>query len=210
MNDVTELRFLPLDLPYVECDSKKIKQYMDTNSVRVDYNATNEINNPWNHVIIRSPLFKRQRNTISGSGWRDDFKNEFSHVVQSVENLPYSKISFVYLFEQCIDVKPHLDSVGGDANKSLEPASYRMNLLFEDENTFYICDNDKCTNFSYPSFPKDSNTWVFSNKKYKHGSILPKGKKRKILLIIGNSILDHQKHFELLERSYKKYSQFTF
>jgi hypothetical protein len=209
MTNLNNIRFLPLDIPYVKCDSNKITEFMDNESTIVDYEATKEINNPWKHVIIRSPLIKRNRELIPGSGWRKDFSLLFPEVVQAVESLPYMKISYVYLFEQHIDVTPHLDSIGGGKNKFLEPAAYRINLLMEDTETFYLCDNVECTSYTHLKFPENTNTWVFSNKKFKHGSNLPKHGKRKILLIIGNGILDSEKHMDLLLRSYNKYKNFV-
>jgi hypothetical protein len=210
MIKLNDLKFLPLDVPYVHCDHEKIKNFMDQESTIVDYEATKEINDPWKHVIIRSPLIKRKKELIPGSGWRKDFQLLFPEVVDAVEQLPYSKISYVYLFEQHIHVKPHFDSIGGDNNKLLEPASYRINLLIEDVETFYLCNDEKCESYTHPTFPKESNTWVFSNKHFKHGSILPKQGKRKILLIVGNGILDVEKHKALLLKSYEKFKDYTF
>jgi hypothetical protein len=205
---LNDLRFLPVDVPYAKCDSQKIKQFMDSESVRVNYPWTEKINQPWNHVIVRDPSFNEIKGIIPGSNWRSDFYYEFPEVVNTVENLPYQKISYVYLFEQCIEVKPHFDVVGKNFNEALEPASYRINLLMEDEQAFYICDSEAGDTYSHPRFPPDSNTWVFSNKKFMHGSLIPESGKRKILLVIGKGILNSEKHLKLLENSYLKYKNF--
>lgn len=209
MNEINNLNFLPLDLPFVVCDPAKIKNFMDKNSTRINYSWTEKVDQPWNHVIVRAPQFKDKTSQIPGSGWRSDFKLEFPEVVIAVENLPYIKISYIYLFEQCIEVKPHFDHLGKNPNTFLEPASYRINLLMEDDEAFYICDDVNCTSFTHPKFPKETNTWVFSNKEVMHGSIIPKIGKRKILLIIGNGILNDELHYELLKKSYNKYQNFV-
>jgi len=209
MIKINDLKFLPLDLPYVKCDPNKIKKFMDANSTRTNYSWTEKVDQPWNHVIVRSPKFRDKEIQIPGSGWLKDFRLEFPEVVDAVENLPFLKISFVYLFEQCIEVRPHFDHLGKNPNTFLEPASYRINLLMEDERAFYICNDKKCTSFTHPQFPRDTNTWTFSNKDVMHGSLIPETGKRKILLIIGNGVLDEGKHQALLEKSFIKYQNFT-
>jgi hypothetical protein len=200
--------YAPLDVPYVHCDSDNIKRYMDKRSSRTDYSWTEGIDQPWNHVIIRSPRVPTLDTEIPGSGWRPDFKRQFPEVVAAVEQLPYNSIAYVYLFEQVIPVKPHFDHVGKNENTHLEPASYRITLLMEDTEAFYICDDETCTTYSHPRYPSDTNTWAFSNETRPHGSLLPKLGTRKILLIIGGGVLDEDKHFELLKRSYAKYSEY--
>ena len=208
MIDLNEIKFLPIDLPRAHCDPEKIKKYMDSESVRINYSWTEKVDQPWNHVIVRDPSFDHG-GVISGSRWRSDFYENFPEVVDSVESLPFQKISYVYLFEQCIEVKPHFDVVGKNFNAFLEPASYRINLLMETSTAFYICDNDSCDVYSHPRFPADSNIWTFSNKKYRHGSKLPEADKRKIILIIGKGILNKEKHLQLLSKSYEKYKNFV-
>jgi hypothetical protein len=208
MTNINDLKFLPLDLPYVTCDAEKIKNFMDLNSTRINYSWTEKVQQPWNHVIVRSPKFKDNTAQIPGSGWREDFKIEFPEVVNAVERLPYLKILYVYLFEQCIEVAPHFDHLGKNLNVDLEPASYRINLLMEDQQAFYICNDIECSSFTHPQFPLYTNTWVFSNKETMHGSIMPENGKRKILLIIGSGVLDESLHLELLKKSFIKYQNF--
>ena len=206
---MNNLIYLPLDVPYVECDSEKIKKYMDKRSSRVNYTWTECIDQPWNHVIVRSPAIQPKDGEIDGSGWRHDFKNLFPEVVAGVERLPYTSISYVYLFEQVIDVKPHHDNVGKNPNEHLEPASYRITLLMEDQETFYICNDIECSTYTHPRYPSDTNTWAFSNNSVPHGSVLPKDGKRKILLIVGGGTLDVSLHKELTNKSYEKYKDYV-
>jgi len=133
----------------------------------------------------------------------------FPEVVTGVERLPFKSILYVYLFEQVIDVLPHNDHVGKNPNQHLEPASYRITLLMEDKETFYICNDSQCTSYTHPQYPIDTNTWAFSNDTVPHGSILPTNGKRKILLIIGGGVLDESKHNQLIEASYQKYHDYA-
>jgi hypothetical protein len=206
MNNV---KYLPLALPRVECDSTQIKNYIDNRGSRVNYSWTECVDQPWNHVIVRAPVIKSKDGEIPGSGWRPDFKKTFPAVIDAVERLPFTSIKYVYLFEQIIDVKPHHDNVGKNPYEHLEPASYRITLLMEDQETFYICDDFQCTTFTHPRYPTDTNTWAFSNNSVPHGSVLPRGGKRKILLIIGGGVLDEAKHKALIADSYQKYKDYV-
>lgn len=210
MIDINSLKFIPLDLPYVYCDPKNIKDYMDHNSTRTEYEWTEKVQHPWNHVIVRAPTIRDRSKRIPGSGWRPDFKELFPEVVEAVEQLPYEKITYVYILEQCIEVPPHFDYTGRCSDSLLEPASYRISLLMEDQETFYICDDKECTSHRYPVFPKSTNTWAFSNKETMHGSLMPAKGKRKILLSIGHGTLDKAKHFELINQSILKYQKYIF
>ena len=206
---MTRVTYTPLDVPYVECDGDTIKRYMDKRSSRTDYSWTEDIDQPWNHVIVRSPRVPVLEDEIPGSGWRPDFKRLFPTVVSAVESLPYTSISYVYLFEQVIPVKPHYDHVGKNSNTHLEPASYRITLLMEDEEAFYICNDTECSTYTHPRYPTDTNTWAFSNETRPHGSLMPKQGKRKILLIVGGGVLNENVHNELLNRSIAKYSDYV-
>lgn len=208
MNKLNDAIYLPLDIPYVNCDSDKIKKFMDKRGSRVDYPWAEDIGQPWNHVVVRSPLIPVTVGEILGSGWRPDFKKIFPEVVDAVEKLPFTSMACVYLLEQIIDIEPHTDYMGKNSMDHLEPASYRITLLIEDEETFYMCDDLECSTYQHPRYPSDTNTWVFSNRLKPHGSILPKEGKRKIILIIGGGVLDEALHNELLKKSYEKYSDY--
>ncbi len=204
---LNNIKFLPLDLPMAICDPDKIKNYMDRKGKRTDYDWTKKINDPWNHVVIRLPELTHSIDEIPGSGWRADFKRTFPEVVKTVESFPYTEIKYVYILEQVIDVIPHLDYASKNPLLHLEPATYRITLLIEDGETFYCCKDKDCTDTVFPVFPEDTNSWVFSNKEFMHGSIIPKNGKRKILLAVGGT-LDESRHFELLSRSADKYIKF--
>lgn len=210
MNEhIKNVIYLPLALPYVQCDAEKIKKFIDKRGTRVDYPWAADIGQPWNHVVVKSPLIPETAGEIPGSGWRPDFKKIFPEVVAAVESLPFTSMVCVYLLEQIIDVKPHTDYMGKNSIDHLEPASYRISLLNEDYETFYMCNDVECTTYQHPTYPEDTNTWVFSNRSKPHGSITPSQGKRKIILIIGGGILDETRHLKLLEESYKKYSDYV-
>lgn len=204
---LNDIKFLPLDIPLAECDPDKIKNYMDRKGKRTNYNWTEKINDPWNHVVVRLPELTPSNGEIPGSGWRADFKRTFPEVVKTVESFPYTEINYVYILEQVIDVIPHLDHASKNPFLHLEPATYRITLLMEDLNTFYFCKDKDCSHIQFPVFPEDTNSWVFSNKEFMHGSFIPRNGKRKVLLAVGG-ILDEKRHFELLERSVDKYMKF--
>ena len=123
--------------------------------------------------------------------------------------MPYNRIDYVYILEQIIEVKPHLDVASKNPLEDLEPATYRITLLMEDDETFYICNDNKCNEIIYPTFPKETNSWVFSNKNFMHGSKLSEKSARKVLLAVGGE-LNLEKHIELLNQSYTKYSMYAF
>jgi hypothetical protein len=204
---LNDIKFIPLDLPYANCDSDKIKNYMDRKGKRTDYNWTKKINDPWNHVVVRLPELAPLAGEIPGSGWRADFKRTFPDVVSTVESFPYTQIDYVYILEQIIDVEPHLDYASKNPYSHLEPATYRITLLIEDTNTFYFCKDTECNHKKFPVFPEDTNSWVFSNKEFMHGSFTPKNGRRKILLAVGG-ILDENRHSALISRSEDKYKNF--
>jgi hypothetical protein len=209
LQDIHKLNFLPLDLPYAECNPNDIKDYMGKNGSRTSYDWTEKINNPWNHVVVRIPERRPSNGEIIGSGWRPDFKRRFPKVVEVVELMPYEKINYVYIMEQVIEVLPHYDYASKNPYDHQEPATYRISLLMEDSKSFYICENDTCEIRRHPLFPSETNCWVFSNKNFKHGSTVPSNGYRKILLAVGG-ILNEKKHYELLESSYDKYHNYSF
>jgi hypothetical protein len=204
--NLKDINFLPLDLPYASVDSQKIKSFMDHKGKRTNYYWTESINHPWNHVIIRNPIISPEQHEIPGSGWRPDFKKKFPEIVNLVEQFPYKNINNAYILEQIIEVDPHFDYASKNPNVQLEPATYRVTLLMEDFETFYICQENQIV---HPNFPKETNSWVFSNKKYMHGSKLSKNNSRKVLLCVAGT-LDEEKHWSLLEKSYKKYKNYAF
>lgn len=207
--NIRDINFLPLDLPYAHCDSFEIKKFMDLKGKRTDYDWTKKINDPWNHIVVRIPGKNDFTNEIPGSYWRPDFKKKFPDIIKVVEMMPYQKINYVYLLEQIIEVNPHFDVASKNPLEDQEPATYRISLLMEDQETFYICRDQQCKTMSFPMFPKDTNSWVFSNKNFMHGSKLSTKNLRKILLAIGG-ILDENKHNELLLKSYQKYHKYIF
>ena len=209
MKKYNDINFLPLDLPFASCDPKSIKSFMDTRGKRTDYLWTKQVNDPWRHVVVRVPEIEPLSDEIPGSGWRIDFKKRFSDVVKVVEMMPYNRIDYVYILEQIIEVKPHLDVASKNPLEDLEPATYRITLLMEDDETFYICNDNKCNEIIYPTFPKETNSWVFSNKNFMHGSKLSEKSARKVLLAVGGE-LNLEKHIELLNQSYTKYSMYAF
>lgn len=204
-----DINFLPLDLPYASCDPKAIKAFIDTRGKRTDYSWTKQVNDPWRHVVVRVPEIAPDLNEIPGSGWRPDFKKRFPNVVKVVEMMPYNRIDYVYILEQIIEVKPHLDVASKNPLENQEPATYRITLLMEDDKTFYICNDTECNEITYPTFPKETNSWVFSNKNFMHGSKLSSTSARKVLLAVGGE-LNLEKHIELLNQSYTKYSMYAF
>ena len=207
MNDFGHINFLPLNLKAAEVDPDKIKRFMDKRGSRVDYYWTKQINDPWNHVVVRSPNIAPESHEKIGSGWRPDFKKLFPDVVRLVEEFPYDKINYVYLLEQIIEVDPHFDFASKNPNIELEPATYRVTLLMEDTETFYLCNSTESNNRVHPQFPSDTNSWVFSNKNFMHGSILSNKNLRKVLLAVGGD-LNIKEHFELLRSSYDKYNRY--
>jgi len=207
MNPYSNINFVPLDLPYAYCDPVDIKKYMDYKGKRVEYDWTKQIDHPWNHVVVRLPSLSPEQGEKPGSGWRPDFKKRFPEVVRVVEMMPYDTIQYVYLLEQVIGVEPHIDYASKNPLEQYEPATYRISLLMEDLDAFYFCSNAECSTHNIPVFPKETNSWVFSNKHFKHGSVMPKLGKRKVLLAVGGMLNDIQ-HFDLLEKSVAKYSQY--
>jgi hypothetical protein len=203
------LNYLPLDLPYAKSDSDLIKYYMDKNGKRTNYTWTKQINDPWNHIVVRIPNTKSDFGEKPGSRWRSDFRNMFPDVIKVVEMMPYDKINYVYILEQLIEVSPHFDYASKNPMEHMEPATYRISLLMEDTESFYICNDSDCTSTTIPVFPVETNSWVFSNRFNKHGSLMPKNNKRKILLAIGGDINENE-HYDMLSKSYDKYSEYSF
>lgn len=208
--NLNDLNFVPLDLPYANCDSNDIKQFIDARGKRTNYDWTKQINDPWNHVIIRSPSIVPKEHEIPGSGWTAEFRKKFPEVINVVELMPYKEINYVYILEQIIEVQPHFDVVSKNPNDFLEPATYRITLLLDDINTFYICNDNDCKKITHPVLPKETNSWVFSNKNYKHGSKLSSIKDaRKILLAVSGK-LNPTEHNLLINRSINKYREYVF
>lgn len=193
--------FLPLDVPKIEIDKEVLIRYFDKYSVRTTKPYFKYLDYPWKIALQKDA-------TIQGSDESNwiPFIGALGNIKTVIDSLPFESIEMVYMFEQIIDVKHHIDYTK-DPDYTTEPSSYRFTLLHEYNKSFYVCDKDD-GNRIFTSLPLETNCWVIRSRDHYHGAIKPPIGYRKITLGISGKV-NKEEHINLLKKSFNKYNKFA-
>lgn len=212
--DFTNYIYLPIDVDCPPVDRAKILRWHDSRKKRCMDPDISELEYPW---AISKPRLRENGSTpgyIPGSSWDPSFEEEFPEIVSTVEQqLPFKEIVRVSVLEQLMEVRRHQD-ISRDPSPHLEPASYRCTLVNDEpEKTFYLRRGVRRLGTLeekdlFPRLPSSTQWWVMGNLKSMHGSHMPSPGARKLIFSIWG-VVDPERHFQLLQRSLSKFSEFA-
>lgn len=185
----------------------------------------------WRIVCLRGQGFEKNEDWTNAAKVRTSWSNrlertqevknnpnlseELQGIVKLIEQLPI-QCNHAELVQQRKDVPLHNDAaVDLDSSKlsPYEPSGFRLLLNDVRKPSFYFCKQHKPSETDpllYVDVPMDTNAFVINELVYPHGA-----KKIDELkwVVTATGPIDAEKHLELLEKSYKKYSdkiiQFT-
>src|SRR5690606_2122421 len=149
---------------------------------------------------------------IPGSNWTDVSRNEFPELLRLIEGFPFQHIERVYILEPLKEVIPHQD-ISREEDPSLGPSTFRFPLINDSpESTFYLLRGSKKAGTLdsqeiYPVLPDATQWFGMNNYLASHGSHLPKGDSRKLMLCIWGKV-KREPWLELLSRSVNKYKEY--
>lgn len=193
--------FIPLDIPRLEFDRERLLDFYDEKKIRLIDPVSEPLGNPWNIVWLwdrGDTIFQKEISAL------------FVNLYEVFNHLPHKYINNIALIEQVLEVKAHSD-VSKETDTTLGPSSYRCMLINDEPNkTFYFREGIRWEGTLqdkeiYPTMPKTTNFFAINNYNAMHGSHMPT--KRKILLTVWGKV-DQSKHYDLLQRSVKKYEEF--
>lgn len=202
----TDYVWVPVAAPKIELDEDNRKRFIemvDVHSKRIDGEFPKKIDYPWNILVLRSETREPGPGELPGSGWHDFIRKEFPELVHNVEHLPFESLKSVFVMDQIIDVKPHLDDGTRERNHSIEPASYRYELINDAPGESFYFVNGK-GNRIFITLPESTNLWCHSNIHGVHGAIKVERPRRKLLLAVWGT-LHVEKHLNLIQKSIETY-----
>lgn len=203
---------VPLDIPKIQIDRRKLIDFFDTNKEIARNDFLKAIDFPWYILHLRIQGETPKAGEIPGSRWSNSARNEFQELISLIETLPFQHIERVYILEQLKDVIPHQD-VSREEDPSLGPSTFRFPLINDTpETTFYILRGSKktgdlSTEEIYPVLPPDTQWFGMNNYLASHGSHLPQGDSRKLMLCIWGKV-QREQWLDLLSKSIKKYRNY--
>jgi len=205
----TDYIFTPLDIPKFNFDKDHLLDFFEQNKSVPNYDYLQKIENPWFVYEARRKEFASIPEEINGSGWDPSFKETFPQIVKTIEGLPFQYIERVYFLQQKIEVQAHRD-VSREKDESLGPSTFRCPIINEQpESTFYLSPLSNEEFKFFPKMPLETQWFGMNNYNAKHGSFLPTGDAKKLMLCVWGQV-EPQAWFSLLERSINKYEEYCF
>lgn len=146
----------------------------------------------------------------------EKMKNDLKFILG---NLPYKKYTFAQILSQKITVAPHQDGLynpsenvkdavyrgPGGFNDEPEPAGLKVMLTHKDARCFYLSERAGSLR-NFIRLPDDTNCFAINERTFFHGAKYL-GEPKYILSTFG--IIDPDKHKDIIERSVKKYADYT-
>lgn len=203
--DLTNILFLPIDLPKLSLDRDKVLEY---------FNLKKEPHQDWNWVN-----FKKYNQPIDA-----DLVNIFPGIETCLRALPFTDYDnnlHIDFREQVVYNRPHQDPIAKSlVDSSLGPTAYK-NLVMRDKlESFYLLPqstNPTITQYDtrpfsefnpvYPELPEETDWFVINNHIGYHGSLLVPPKYKKITMFFAGPI-DESRHLEMIQRSFEKYKNY--
>jgi hypothetical protein len=131
-------------------------------------------------------------------------KENFPELIDLIHRLPYKEIFGAVLNLHLNELPPHqdeltnIDIVGPDRYNVLLTQHYN-------QESFFICKEPNSEKI-YPKIIKEYPVYAFNNNRIYHGA--DKVLNDRVILICGG-ILDHDQHFELINRSLNKFKDYV-
>jgi hypothetical protein len=202
--DLTKIILVPVDLPKLSLDRKKVLEYFD---------ARKTLHQDWNWVN-----FKPVNKSID-----PDLLKIFPMLDEHLKALPlldYESSHFDFR-EQIVNNRPHQDPIAKSlADGDLGPTAYKNLVMRDILETFYVLPTSSNPNIQqydksprhllspvFPILPDDTDWFVLNNHVGYHGSFLAPPEYRKITMFIAGK-LDEVKHLEIINRSIEKYKDY--
>ncbi len=183
---------MPVDLPKLSLDRKKVLEYFDARKTR---------HQDWNWVN-----FKPFNESLDS-----DLSKIFPNLNEQLQALPlldYTSSHFDFR-EQVVNNKPHQDPKARTlADGNLGPTAYKNLVMRDMLETFYVLPtSSELLSPVFPILPDDTDWFVLNNHVGYHGSFLAPPEYRKITMFIAGK-LDAVKHLEIINRSIEKYKDY--
>ena len=175
----------------------------------------------WRIVCLRGQGFEKPEDWTNASmvrtSWSSRLKRtkevknnphlpkELYGLIELIEKLPI-QCNHAELVQQRNDVPLHNDAaVDLDSSKltPYEPSGFRLLINDIRKPSFYFCNSNKDEDRYYVDVPMDTNAFAINELVYPHGA-----KKIDELkwVVTATGTINPEEHLELLEKSYKKYS----
>lgn len=146
----------------------------------------------------------------------EKMKNNLKFIL---DHLPYKKYTFAQILSQKITVAPHQDGLynpsenvkdavyrgPGGFNDEPEPAGLKVMLTHKNARCFYLSERAGSPR-NFIRLPSDTNCFAINERMFFHGAKYL-GEPKYILSTFG--IIDPEKHKAIIERSLKKYADYT-
>ncbi len=205
MINLENILLMPIDLPKLCLDRKKVLDYFDARKTpHQDWNWVNfkKINQPIDHELCS--IFPNLENAL-----------------RELPLLDFDNRAHFDFREQVVNNKPHQDPIAKSlVDSRLGPTAYK-NLVMRDRlETFYVLPTSSNPDIEqydkrpqsdlnpiFPVLPDDTDWFVLNNHIGFHGSFLGEKTDRKITMFIAGE-LDEEKHLQIITRSIQKYKEF--
>lgn len=229
MIDLKKILYCPLDLPPIpqELTLDKLAKIYDHNPP-TDPEVVQQWNSqglysltawkvlklrtkPEDKSVVKSRWFVQ--NEPGDWTWTDKAKDHAPGLIKWIEeHLPYKDIRYCAALSSVGTIKAHSDIPFNatqdliDYHANLEPSLYRIVIAGDIiDNGFYVS-SDK-VNKTYTKLPASSPGWTMGATSCLHGNDDSIANHKVLCYAMGE--LDKDKHYELIERSYKKYKDFA-
>jgi hypothetical protein len=192
-----KLIWLPIDIPKFPIDIDEFLQ---------DKKIQNWENLSWWKF---KKLTDASKNSYEISSFEDHIKKLYPSLIEWFNFFPYKTIRNIKLNVQQSRVGSHIDFANPNNNldlfnnnKNNEPCGYRVLIKGKRSNTLYI-EHNNCK--IYTILPEDTDVYVLRHTDGRHG--VDKDTKR--ITLFTHFEIDSIKHQLLLEKSLKKYKEYT-
>jgi len=225
--DITNLAYTPLDIDAIPLNYHELDDLMSKYSL-----PHHPYPHIWDAFAVCGRITAFDDATDCDKAWNDRYILDGDvqwnpHLTFDLQEkcksmldaLPYLKYTFAQILSQKIDVAPHQDGLydptapvraavygGADGfNGEPEPAGLKVMLSHKNIRSFYLSERAGSKR-NFIKIPDDTNSFACNERKYYHGAKHP-GEKKYILSTFG--IIDRTRHTELIERSVRKYNEYT-
>lgn len=209
--------YTPLDLPPMQLDLDKIKQFRNSNKGDETF-GDRFFRTVWLRGAVDAPsrsVYRTYDNSLDWQ-WNETARIHFPEVISGVESLPFKLITMV-TFVGCKNDKPmppHHDYPPHQTPDFVirnEPYSYRVSIG-DVRDAFYVSTHQGINDeeldhgkYLFGNLPPDTNHWCMSVTNSLHATLPRDGKET--LFISG--ILDEDAHADLIERSIHRFQDWV-
>ena len=201
-----DMVWTPIDLPYLDVDLDHVDAIRKDQNKQKDFYETENV----------GTLLFLKCNECGQPGkdptWFDWAEQEFPHIKEYVEQLPFETIHQMFFVQTPKPIPPHYDEEKSMENilRAQAPSHlhFRWSKVTDWRNEHFYMSKDSGATRIFPMLPPETNAFAYDGATFEHG--VEKGfefKDRCQLVIHG--VYDLPKWQNLLEQSYQKYKDYV-